>query len=374
MHARTRKKQPVNPAHTLPSAMPVAVYQGGGEVAVEQRPVPPIDAGQVLVEVSHCGICGSDLHMIVEGWGKPGFVGGHEYTGVIAAVGGGVDGWAVGDEIVCGVSPRCGRCRGCREGRPSQCDNRDGSVTDADADVEGAFARYARVDARALMRLPDGLSRRDAALAEPLAVALHGITRGGVGPDDSVMVVGAGPIGALSVAALVARGLGPITVVEPGEARRRLATDLGADRVVAPDALEVFPMWEPDRIAADAVDVVLECSGKKVAIESGFNQLRRGGRLVMVGAGIEPPSFDPNRMILNELSVTGSFVYDADGFERALELLASGSVRTDLLIDPVDVSLDRLGDALAGLAEGRIAGKAMVVPTIPSNRSAEEHP
>jgi len=90
---------------------------------------------------------------------------------------------------------------------------------------------------------------------------------------------------------------------------------------------------------------------------------------VMVGAGIEPPSFDPNRMILNELSVTGSFVYDADGFVRALELLASGALPTDLLIDPVDVPLDLLGDALTGLAQGRIAGKAMVVPRLSTDPS-----
>ncbi len=97
-------------------------------------------------------------------------------------------------------------------------------------------------------------------------------------------------------------------------------------------------------------------------MECGFHQLRRGGHLVLVGAGIEAPSFDPNRMILNELTVTGSFVYDAGGFERALELLASGRLPVDVLIDPDDVSLERLGEAMQGLAEGRIAGKVMVVP------------
>ena len=96
-------------------------------------------------------------------------------------------------------------------------------------------------------------------------------------------------------------------------------------RGARPDELELFPPFEPDRISTRAVDVVLECSGKKAAMEAGFHQLRRGGTLVLVGAGIEAPSFDPNRMLLNELVVTGSFVYDADGFERALELLASAS-------------------------------------------------
>ena len=109
---------------------------------------------------------------------------------------------------------------------------------------------------------------------------------------------------------------------------------------------------------------MLECSGKKEAIEAGFHQLGRGGTLVLVGAGLEHPAFDPNRFVLNELHVVGSFVYDQDGFDRALELLASDGFPTDLLIEAEDVPLDRLSEALAGLAEGRLAGKVMVVPRL----------
>ena len=353
------------------SDMPVAVYRGHGDVAVERRAIPTAGPGQALVEVSHCGICGSDLHMMVEDWGKPGLVGGHEYTGVIAAVGEGVTDWAIGDEIVVGESPRCGHCRRCLAGQPSQCENRATSVSGGG---DGAFAQYTLVDARSLLRIPEGLSSREAALAEPLAVALHGITRSGIGPGDTAMVIGAGPIGALTIAALVARGIGPVTAVEPGEARRRLALDLGVAHVFQPEDLEVYPMWEPERISPHAVDVVFECSGKGAAMKAGFHQLRRGGILTMVGAGIEPPKFDPNRMILNELRVCGSFVYDADGFERALELLASGALPTDVLIDPVDVPLDLLGEAMAGLAAGRIAGKAMVVPRLSTDPDHRTQP
>jgi (R,R)-butanediol dehydrogenase / meso-butanediol dehydrogenase / diacetyl reductase len=260
---------------------------------------------------------------------------------------------------VCGPSPRCGVCRRCREGQPSQCEARSAPV---DSNMGGAFAGYVVNDARSLLHLPDAMSPRVAALAEPLAVALHGITRSGMVGGDRAMVFGAGPIGALTIAALVAMDLGPIVVVEPGERRQRLAADLGAAEVLHPSELETFPPWEPERQSGRAVDVVLECSGKKAAMEAGFYQLRRGGHLVLVGAGIEAPSFDPNRMILNELTVTGSFVYDAGGFERALEMLGSGRMPVDVLIDPDDVPLDGLGDAMHGLAEGRIAGKVMVVP------------
>jgi threonine dehydrogenase-like Zn-dependent dehydrogenase len=345
----------------VPEVMPVAVYRAPGDVTVEERPVPEPGPGQVLVEVGHCGICGSDIHLMFEGWGKPGLVGGHEFTGIITVVGEGVSDWSVGDEVVGGPSPRCGACRRCREAKPSQCERRNGTI-DSHLD-NGAFARYVLVNPRSLLRLPEGLSSRHAALAEPLAVALHGITRSGITEKDTAMVFGAGPIGALTIVALVARGI-PVTVVEPGEGRRRLALELGATEVIAPDVLETYPPREPERLSPRAVDVVLECSGKKAAMETGFHQLRRGGRLVLVGAGIEAPSFDPNRMILNELEVTGSFVYDADGFEQALALLASGAVPVSVLIDPDDIGLDGISVALSDLATGRIAGKVMVVPTV----------
>jgi L-iditol 2-dehydrogenase len=345
----------------LPATMPAAVYSARGEITLEERPVPRPGPGEVLVEVGHCGICGSDIHIILEGWGKPGVIEGHEWSGVVAATGEGVTAWAVGDRVVGGPSPRCGHCKRCLEGQPSQCENRARSMTE-EVHNDGAFAGYIVTDERSLLRIPSGLDARAAALAEPLAVALHGLTRGHIREGDSVMVLGAGPIGALSIAALVTRGLGPITVVEPSTSRQQLAHQLGASAVLDPADLEVFPAWEPDRISDRAVDVVLECSGKRVAMEAGFNQLRRGGRLVMVGAGIEAPTFDPNRMLLNELTVTGSFVYDADGFDRALEMLADPRFPTQALIDPDDIPLDGLIDALHGLADGRIAAKAMVVP------------
>ena len=342
--------------------MAAAVYRSPGVLAVEARPVPRPGPDELVVRVHSCGICGSDIHQLRDGWGsRPGTVAGHEWSGTIAAVGDDVTGWAVGEHVVGGASPRCGTCRRCREGKPSQCENR-ALMTGGHAD--GAFAEYILCRAAGVLRLPEGLSPRHAALAEPLSVALHGITRSGVAPGDTVMVFGAGPIGALSIAALSATGITDITVVEPHEPRRRLATDLGATTVVDPADLDVFPSWEPERLSARAVHVVLECSGHKAAIQAAFHQLLRGGILVMVGAGIDHPTFDINRMILNELTVTGSFVYDLGGFERALALLASEDFPADLLIDPADVPLNAIGEALEDLAVGRIAGKVMVVPEV----------
>jgi threonine dehydrogenase-like Zn-dependent dehydrogenase len=118
----------------------------------------------------------------------------------------------------------------------------------------------------------------------------------------------------------------------------------------------------PHDIVDEAFDVVLECSGNNLAMESGLAQLKRGGTLVLVGAGIRRPKFDNNRILLNELVITGAFVYDHDGFPRALELLASGKVPRDVLIEADDVPLDGLLDAAIALHEGGLAAKVMVVP------------
>ncbi len=139
----------------LPPVMPSAVYRRPGDIGVEERPVPRPGPEQVLVEVAYCGICGSDLHIMIEGWGKPGSVGGHEFTGTVAAVGDDVTTWVPGDVVVCGPSPRCGECRRCREGKPSQCERRSAPV---DGDTGGAFARFVLTDARSLLRLPEGMT------------------------------------------------------------------------------------------------------------------------------------------------------------------------------------------------------------------------
>ena len=108
-------------------------------------------------------------------------------------------------------------------------------------------------------------------------------------------------------------------------------------------------------------------------MEAGLQQLRRGGRLALVGAGIEPPTFDGNRILLNELTICGSFVYDEGGFEDALDLLASGLLPTHLLIDPTDVPLSELHRAMVDLVEGTIAGKVMIVPTPSPILAQEDH-
>jgi threonine dehydrogenase-like Zn-dependent dehydrogenase len=344
--------------NAIPTTHRAVVYTEPGRVEVEQRAVRALGPSDVLLRVSHCGVCGSDIHFVLEGWGTPGSVEGHEYSATVVAVGEAVTGWKVGDRVVGGPSPRCGTCEFCLQGRPSLCTGR--AAAGVDEFPDGAFAEYTVVDERAILRIPDGVSLRAAALAEPLAVSLHGLTRGGVRAGQRLLVTGGGPIGALAVAAARARGVTDIVVSEPHPSRRALCERLGAV-VTEPDAL--VPPSMPHSTVDEPFDVALECSGHPAAMEAALTQLQRGGTLVLVGAGIKRPRFDNNRILLNELTVTGAFVYDADGFERALELLARPDFPSDLLIEPGDVPLDGVLDALRGLVSGDLAGKVMIAPS-----------
>lgn len=343
-------------------SVPAAVYRRRGEVELTSRPLRSPGEGEAVIEVAYCGVCGSDLHLIVEGWGRPGDVLGHEWSGVVVETGPGVDELEVGRRVLAGDTPRCGRCPACQAGRPSQC-SASAPVTGT---FDGAFATHVLSPVDRLRPLPDGLDLRSAALAEPLAVALHSLTRAALEPGQKVLVSGAGPIGALATALLVHRGH-EVHVVEPAPSRQELAADLGAT-VVSPEHLPAFDMTEVDKLAAPAFDAVIETSGRRPAMELGFQQLDRGGRMVLVGTGMERPSFDPNRMIVLELSVCGAFVYDADGFDRAIELLASGHLPVDLLIDEAEYRLDDVAEAAARLAAGDHAGKVMIVPGLTSTR------
>lgn len=309
-----------------------------------------------MVEVAWCGVCGSDLHLIVDGWGRPGDVFGHEWSGVIVELGPGVEDFEIGQAVLAGDAPRCGRCTACIEGRPSQCSEAEPMT----GRFDGAFATHVLSRVESLRAVPDGLDLRTAALAEPLAVALHAVTRAEIRARAEVLVSGAGPIGALVAAVLVHRGH-TVHVVEPAAARQELAAELGA-QVITPSELATFDMSQVDTVAELAFDIVIETSGRREAIEAGFQQLRRGGRLVLVGTGMDQPRFDPNRMIVMELTVCGAFVYDADGFERAMDLLAAGILPVDVLIDTAEYGLDGVAEAAARLAAGEHAGKVMIAP------------
>lgn len=338
--------------------MPAAVYLGDGEVAVREIDVPHPGDDEVLVEVSHCGICGSDLHLVLEQYARPGSVLGHEWAGTVKAVAQGIDGWEAGARVVANPQPGCGECRACRLGRPSVCLLREPADF---LSFRGAFCRYVTVPVDRLLRIPDELPTRAAALAEPTAIAIHTVNLSGVAPGERVLVTGAGPVGLLVTAVLRTRGVDDITVSEPAAARRERALAVGASTVFTPDEL---PRPSMGQTVPEPFAIVFECSGHASAAEAALDQLDYAGTLVFVGTGHKQPRVNHNRMIVLELTIIGAYNYDADGFASALELLASGKLPLDLLIEPDDVLLDGVLLAMQQLAAGELPAKVMVRPEV----------
>jgi 2-desacetyl-2-hydroxyethyl bacteriochlorophyllide A dehydrogenase len=336
--------------------MEASVYVGDGALEVQDVPVPEPGPGDVLIEIAQCGICGTDLHFVLERIARPGTVLGHEWAGTIVAAGDAVTGWHVGQRVVCGPEPGCGECRACRAGRPSVCLRRP--PTDH-LSFRGAFARYVVAPAEQLVVVPDQLPSRAAALTEPTAVALHAVTLSQVTPADRVLVTGAGPVGLLVTAVLHAQGVHDITVSEPAPARRERALKVGAARAVTPDSLPTPSMGAP---VPEPYTVVFECSGNAAAGESAIEQLDFAGVCVLVGTGHDYPRLNHNRVIVLENTIIGSYNYDPGGFAPALELLASGKMPLDELVEPVDVFLDELLPVMRRCAAGEVPGKVMVRP------------
>jgi (R,R)-butanediol dehydrogenase/meso-butanediol dehydrogenase/diacetyl reductase len=344
--------------------MPAAVYVGDGAVEVQQIPVPQLQAEEALVEISHCGICGTDLHLVLERYARPGSVLGHEWAGTIAAVGDSAGNWDRGARVVLDPTPGCGTCRACRRGRPSVCLQRQ--PPDLLDFSRGAFCRYKAVPAARLLRIPDALSTRAAALTEPTAIALHTVNLAGVSPDDRVLVTGGGPVGLLTTAVLRTRGVRDIVVSEPSAVRRERALAIGATQVVSPDELPRAAMGRP---VEQPFTVAFECSGNGAAAEAALEQLDYAGLLVFVGTGHTPPRVNHNRVIVMEQTIIGAYNYDEAGFGPALELLASGDLALDLLIEPVDITLDEVLPTMHQLAQGALPGKVMVTPFVDDGAS-----
>jgi threonine dehydrogenase-like Zn-dependent dehydrogenase len=218
----------------------VAITDGRGlELVDVDRPVA--GAGEVLLDVAACGICGSDLHMLrMPAEQVPaGHVLGHEFTGVVAALGPAVEGWAVGERVVVFPMVACGECAACRTGHGNLCDT--GIEHGPGLGRAGAYAESVVVPSSILRELPESISDVDGALIEPLAVAIRAIRVSRAVPQEPVCVLGAGPIGMLAIAALSARAFDRVVVVELSDGRRAVAERLGIPAVSPDEATSRVP-------------------------------------------------------------------------------------------------------------------------------------
>lgn len=324
-------------------------YLGNSELEVaEVRPRPP-QAGQVRVDVAYTGICGTDLH-VFEGHmdsrvDVPAVVG-HEMSGTIAAIGEGVPDWQIGDPVTVIPLQSCHQCPACLAGHGHVCHRLVFFGIDADGAMQGSWT----LPAEMLVRLPHYLGLDQAALVEPLAVAVHDVARAGVTSGDRVLVVGGGPVGLL-IAFVVGTKGGEVVVSEPSPARRELVAAAGV-RTVDPHT-EDLARYVDDWTGGVGADIAFEVSGAAAGMASAVASLKVRGHLTLVGVHTAPREVDLFRFFWRELTLAGARLYDRSDFEQAVDFIDRQQVDVARLISRIE-PMDRALDAFTALGQGEI--------------------
>ncbi|MGH7912615.1 MAG: zinc-dependent alcohol dehydrogenase [Candidatus Dormibacteraceae bacterium] len=302
-----------------------------------ERPIP--GPGEVLLDVAYCGICGSDLRMlkVAHEMAPVGLVPGHEFTGLIATLGPGVEGWAVGERVAVLPMVPCRACSACRAGHPNLCEQR----ADREPGVgrQGGYAESVVVPVGMLRRLPSTIADAPGALVEPLAVAVRAVELSGGAPEEPVCVLGAGPIGVLTVIVLRARGVARVAVVEPALGRRAAVERLGVPAVPVDDALRRVPSL----LGGERPLAVVDCTGHPSGAQLALELLAVGGRLTIAGLPHDAVPLRVDTMVRKEIVIRGSFIYEEVDFLQALDHIAKGRVPCEQII----TTIARLEDAPA---------------------------
>ena len=343
--------------------MRAAVLHGPEDLRVETVPDPGLEGpADAIVRVTATAICGADLfpyHGWVPGY-EAGTIPGHEFAGVVAAVGSAVGRLRPGDRVVCTSMTSCGVCAHCREGRRTQCEARAlFGYSGVSPRLDGGQAELVRVPGaeRCLWRIPDGVSDEAAVFVGDILPTGYGaVVRGGAGVGDTVVVVGCGPVGLMAL--LAARGVaGRLLAVDGIEARRALAARLGAEAVAPDEAGEAVAA----ATGGLGADVVIEAAGSQPALDTALRLVRGRGTVSVVGAHFEP-DYPLNNGLMFEREITLRFTIGDPGAdrERLLGLIATGK------LDPTEIVSHRLPLAEAPeayrLFDGREATKVVLAP------------
>ncbi len=288
------------------------------ELATVADPTP--ERGEVVIEVSGTGICGTDLHVLAGHHGTLPVIPGHEVAGTVVTVGGDVVGLQVGDRVAVDPNLPCRQCRECRRGRTNLCDQLGAlGITKA-----GGAATFMAAPAICCTLLPDEIDLLSAPLIEPLSCALHGydVLKNAIG--QRVVILGAGTMGLMMLALGLRSGATEVDVVEPNDRRRRIADQLGCSH--SGDSIGAL---DPDR----GWDVVVDATGSPRAIADGLTAVASGGTYLQFG--VTDPStrveFSPYDIYRREITITGSMAV-LNSFERAMELMKDGVINPDVFI------------------------------------------
>lgn len=303
----------------MAKTMRAAFCREPGKVLVQDAPVPEPGAGEVLLRVSRCGICGSDLHWYHGGIPIPSVCPGHEISAVVAATGAGVTTVKAGDRVAVEGIRVCGTCSYCRSSDYQRCRmNQMIGMT-----VPGGFAEYLVTTPRHVFPIPADVDDETAQLTEPLAVSVHALRLAGLEMGQRVLVLGAGTIGLTAIAAAKAGGAGEIVATARRPQQKAAALALGASRVFDPTASGELMSWCFD----NPVDVVVETVGDATSsLGDAVSCVRPGGTVAVLGVFMQQPQLNALFLMMKEVRLVGSLCYGASGsradFEIALDILA----------------------------------------------------
>lgn len=336
-----------------------AVFYGKHDLRMEDCPMPMVGEEEVLIEVKACGVCGTDVHIYEGDEGAaqvtPPTILGHEFSGVVAAVGGKVRDFQKGDRVCIDPNYYCGSCEFCRNGVAHYCTRMTGYGTT----VNGGFAQYCSVNEKQVYHLGDHTSFEEGAMAEPVACCLHGIDMCNIRPGQHVLVFGGGMIGLLMVQLAKLEGAAKVILAEPVESKRKTGEKLGADITVDPLAKDLKKVLQEKGI--HQIDVVIECVGKPATIEQAIKVA--GKKSVVMMFGLTKPdetiSVRPFEIFQKEIELKSSYINPyTQG--RALELIDSGRLDVGSMVCEI-CGLDKL-DAILSDPALRAKGKYIIAP------------
>lgn len=335
--------------------MMAAMYYGIGDVRYEETNIPEIGPGELLIKIETALTCGTDVKTYKRGHPilikhTPALFG-HEYAGTIEKVGEGVSDFTKGMRVVATNSAPCGDCFFCKRDMPNLCAKLKDSL------VNGAFAEYIRVPAPVVRwnthKIPDSLSFRDAALSEPLACVVHGIEESNIRLGDTVVIIGAGPIGQMMIMLAKKTGASRVIVSDLADLRREIAIKSGADIAINP-AKEDPVQRVKNETEGYGADVVIEAVGLPKLWEQAVNMTRDAGTTVLFGGAASGTTFevDTTRFHYGQLTLKGVFHLKPRHVEQALKLIIAGDVNPDLLISH-EMPLEKINQALEMMSSGQ---------------------
>lgn len=331
----------------VPKTMKAWVLGGPGELTLEEKPVPSPGRAEVLVRIDAVAICATDLEIIAHGppaqiqGGLPfnrGFTPGHEYMGTVAALGPGVDEYAVGQRVTVEIHAGCGQCKRCRQGMYTSCHNYGKNYGGVDKGhrangftTDGGFAEYAVNSINTLVPIPGTMSDEEATLVVTAGTAMYGLTElGGLIAGESIVVTGPGPIGLMGVAVARALGAHPVILTGTRDNRLEMGRRLGADHVI--NVRNADPVERVREITGGiGVDYVLECSGATKAVNEALHMCNRGGRVCLAAFPREEVPVDIKHIVTNNIYLYGIRGEGKSATHRAAAFMERGEFDATLI-------------------------------------------